>query len=328
MSPFPAASGLALLGEYAVKSTLVLALGMAAAGLAGRKTASFRHFVLSLALMGVIVLPLVSLVPIGWHAKVLPPSEAGQARDEAARREMNPAGASPVALVEARAVPNSSAARPGTNGKPDFRRGIVLWSWAAGAAFILFRLAAGLLGARRLTREGEPVADPIWRVLMQRFLAAVGLRRTVRLKSHRWIEIPITWGFLRPVILIPSNHEDWSDDQRSSALFHELSHIKRADFLVMVLVRLSLAAFWFNPLSWIVLSRIRSEQEKACDELVLRAGLKPSTYAANLLLFKRGAGFRWDPSAALLGLFGGSSFNERLSAIERSRIASSWTGSA
>jgi hypothetical protein len=30
------------------------------------------------------------------------------------------------------------------------------------------------------------------------------------------------------------------------ALFR-LSHIKRADFLVMMLVRLSLAAFWFNP---------------------------------------------------------------------------------
>lgn len=321
MGPSAGASGLVLLGEYAVKSTIVLVLALTAARIAAAKTASFRHFVLSLALLSLLLLPLVSLAPFGWETKALPRGAVESARTMDRRPSVLPdRGAAVVSAGEMDAeVGGEAGLRP--KAAPGSGRLLIPAVWTVGAAFILFRLAAGLLGARRLTREGETVADPVWRVLMQRFLAAVGLRRTVRLKSHREVDIPLTWGLLRPVILIPSDHNRWTDDQRSSALFHELSHIKRADFLVMILVRLSLAAFWFNPLSWIVLARIRKEQEKACDDLVLRAGLKPSTYAANLLLFKRGAGFRWDPSAALLGLFGGSSFNERLVSILRQRLA-------
>jgi hypothetical protein len=123
--------------------------------------------------------------------------------------------------------------------------------------------------------------------------------------------------------LIPAGHEAWTEEQRSSALVHELSHVKRADFLVMVLARLSLAFFWFNPLSWIVFRRLRNEQEEACDEGVIRTGIKPSTYAANLLFFKTAAGSRPAHLAALLGLFGfgRSDFNERLTAILKQK----WT---
>ncbi|NTV81620.1 MAG: hypothetical protein HGA24_09390, partial [Candidatus Aminicenantes bacterium] len=101
-----------------------------------------------------------------------------------------------------------------------------------------------------------------------------------------------------------------------------LSHIKRADFLVMLLVRTSLALFWWNPLCWIVYRELLKEQELACDELVLRAGIRPSAYAASLLAFRRSAGFRWNPSAALLGMLGRSSFQERLAAILKQKLIS------
>ncbi len=319
MSPFSTGSGILWLAEYAVKSTVVLGLALAAAALARRRAASLRHFILSLALLSLLALPFFSLAPFGWETSVLPSRAAGSARsvDPAAAGLMPPVAAAPQAGI-------SSAAEASEAGFP-FRFGsagpIVAGAWAAGVGLIILRLAAGLVGARRLTRESRDVADPVWRVILERFLSAVGLRRRIRLKSHRDVAVPLTWGLFRPVILIPAGHGTWTDDQRSSVLFHELSHVKRADFLVLVLVRLSLAAFWFNPLSWAVFARIRKEQEKACDDLVLRAGVKPSTYAANLLLFKRAAGFRWNPSAALPGLFGGSSFNERLAAILRQRLA-------
>ena len=186
---------------------------------------------------------------------------------------------------------------------------------------LLLRLAAGLFGAFRLTREGAPIRDPRWRVLLERFLAAIHLRREVRLKSHRDVLIPLTWGFMKPVVLIPEGHQAWTEEQRSSALIHELSHVKRLDFLVMMFVRVSLAVFWFNPLSWAVFRRLKKEQEAACDEGVLRAGIKPSTYAANLLFFKTTAGSRLGHFAALVGLFGfgKSGFNERLAAILRQK---------
>ncbi len=132
--------------------------------------------------------------------------------------------------------------------------------------------------------------------------------------------VPLTWGFRKPVVLFPDGADAWTEDERSSALYHELSHIKRADFLAMLLVRTSLAVFWWNPLCWVVYREILKEQEIACDELVLRAGIRPSIYAASLLAFRRSAGLRWNPSAALLGMLGRSSFQERLTAILKQKI--------
>jgi beta-lactamase regulating signal transducer with metallopeptidase domain len=219
--------------------------------------------------------------------------------------------------------PKSGRSEGSENPGPAFFKTLIPFIWSAGLALFLARLAAGIGGAFRLTRTGTPVRDPRWQVLLARFLAAIHLQRRVRLKSHHAVPVPLTCGFIRPVVLIPDGHESWTDEQRASTLLHELSHIKRADFLVMVLVRLSLAAFWFNPLSWVVFRKLKNEQEAACDERVLRTGIKPSTYAANLLFFKNAAGARLSHFAALLGLFGlgRSAFNERLAAILKQR----WT---
>jgi hypothetical protein len=88
----------------------------------------------------------------------------------------------------------------------------------------------------------------------------------------------------------------------------------------MILVRASLAAFWWNPLCWVAYRELLKEQELACDELVLRAGIRPSSYAASLLAFRRSAGLRWNPSAALLGMLGRASFQDRLAAILKQKI--------
>ncbi len=192
--------------------------------------------------------------------------------------------------------------------------------WAIGLLALLVRLAAGLAGAVRLTAQGMPLEGPAWRALLDQFLALVPLRRPIRLRSHPVVSVPMTWGWRRPVVLFPEGADEWSADERSSALYHELSHIKRADFLIMLLVRTSLAFFWWNPLCWIVYRELRKEQEIACDELALRAGLRPSTYAASLLAFRRSARLRWNPSAALLGMLGRTSLEDRLAAILKQKL--------
>jgi len=324
---------LSLFAEYLIKSTLALTLALILVVLFRKRSASLRHFVLSLSLAGLLLLPVLPYLGIGWETSLLP------ARTSAASVSLTaPTNEIPDRKTSGRMVrgdvfllpPGSSGAleMPAYSGQLEnvsapFIKAALPFVWSAGLIILLLRLAAGLLGAFRLTREGETVRDPSWRVLLERFLATIDLQRKVRLKSHHDVLIPLTWGFIKPVVLIPDGHEAWTEEQRSSALIHELSHVKRADFLVMVLVRLSLAVFWFNPLSWVVFRRLKNEQEEACDELVLRTGVKPSTYAANLLFFKSAAGSRLSYFAALLGLFGygKSAFNERLAAILKQK----WT---
>ena len=85
--------------------------------------------------------------------------------------------------------------------------------------------------------------------------------------------------------------------------------------MIKILARLSCALYWFNPLSWFAYRWMKKEQEKACDELVLKAGVKPSTYAVNLLTIKKAGHLHWNPPSAVLGAVGKSQLNERLTAI-------------
>jgi beta-lactamase regulating signal transducer with metallopeptidase domain len=347
---------------YLFRTSAVLVIALAAAAAARRRPAAIRHFVLSTALAGLLLLPLLSLVPFGWRTTLLPAEAPASTSVPAAATAARPADISPAASAGPSAAsvtarghgpfPVEIAGRPPapgeltmvfspTEGATDGRTGeaqapaagpaggaavarVVDFAasvlWPAGALLLLLRLAVGLMGALRLTSGATALAGPGWRALVERFLALVPLRRAVRLKSHPDVAVPLTWGWRRPVVLFPEGADGWSEEERSSALFHELSHIKRADFLVMLLVRTSLALFWWNPLCWIAYRELLEAQELACDELVLRAGIKPSAYAACLLAFRRAAGPRWNPSAALLGLAGRSSFQERLASILKTKI--------
>jgi len=66
-------------------------------------------------------------------------------------------------------------------------------------------------------------------------------------------------------------------------LLHEVAHVKRWDFLANVVSQMIAAVYWFNPLVWVALRRMRAEREQACDDLVLGLGTKASEYATELL---------------------------------------------
>jgi len=98
----------------------------------------------------------------------------------------------------------------------------------------------------------------------------------------------MTWGLLRPVMLLPTEAEDWPAERRRAVLLHELAHMKRWDYLTQTIGWLACALHWLNPLAWFALRRMRVERELACDDYVLNAGLRPSTYAQHLLEIARG----------------------------------------
>jgi beta-lactamase regulating signal transducer with metallopeptidase domain len=320
-----------LVSEYLIKSTLVLSFALALAYLCRKQPASLRHFILSISLIGLLILPILSTVHSGWETGLIP----------SWTNNTKALSASGISVVEQTAEtkafevndsPINSQSYKSTNAHQSTLHGAMnssLWDilryspviiWLFGTLLILMRQIFGLYGAYKLTKEADDLKSSFWHHLLIRFLEAVSVKKKVDLYQHKKVKIPLTWGWLKPVVIMPNGSNSWTTEQRESALYHELSHVKRRDFLVMMLARISLGLYWFNPLSWLVYKLMSKEQEKACDEMVLKTGIKPSAYAANLLSIRRSIKLPWNPPAAVLGAMGRSQLNDRLLTILKQKF--------
>jgi hypothetical protein len=114
-------------------------------------------------------------------------------------------------------------------------------------------------------------------------------------------------------VLLPHDADAWGDARRRLVLLHELAHAARGDVLVLHLAQLVTAAFWFDPLVWLAARRLRAEAERAADDAVLRAGIAPSAYVAELVEIIR---TRPMPPAHVLALVAGRGARSQ-SAFER-----------
>jgi hypothetical protein len=105
-------------------------------------------------------------------------------------------------------------------------------------------------------------------------------------------------GLFRSVVMMPPCAARWTPEERQAAFVHELTHIRRCDRRTQAVAQLACAIYWFNPLAWYAAAALARERERACDDEVLRVGVKPSTYATLLLgLARRPAA--WTPATAL-----------------------------
>ncbi|MFT4624897.1 MAG: beta-lactamase regulating signal transducer with metallopeptidase domain [Myxococcota bacterium] len=142
--------------------------------------------------------------------------------------------------------------------------------WGLGAAVALAPLVVGLVRLARLT-----ASTPLRR------------RHGVRIGRSDHVPGPLTWGALRPVVLLPLSAEGWTADQRRAALAHELAHVHRQDWLVHVAVWAVCAVFWFHPAAWWARRELLCEAEQAADDAVVRTGARPTDYASLLVQLAR-----------------------------------------
>jgi polysaccharide export outer membrane protein len=139
---------------------------------------------------------------------------------------------------------------------------IVASVWFAGVAISLVPMLAALYRLRVLRKTART----------SRLDAAYGLER-VRVLVHERVTAPLTFGWIRPYVLLPDDAETWPDADLHRALVHELEHIRRADWPVHVLARMVCALYWFHPLVWRAWRQLRLEADRACDDAVADRGL-------------------------------------------------------
>ena len=182
---------------------------------------------------------------------------------------------------------------------------VVILIWAAGVAAVTVRAILGLAAARRLVRRCRPVtAGPLVETA-EEARQALGVSRSVRVfegSPAATVAVPMTCGFLSPTILLPADAAAWPADRLRTVLLHEMAHVRRGDWLLLALAQCACALYWFHPLVWLAVSRLRAEGEGACDDLVLSCGVSAPDYAAHLLEIVRGLSesrFQWPATVAM-----------------------------
>ncbi|HEV2671792.1 MAG TPA: M56 family metallopeptidase [Gemmatimonadales bacterium] len=291
---------IAILADAFVKATVLLLLAVAGSWALRHSAAALRHLVWALACGGVLALPLASALLPNLRVAGWPRFDAPVAfRVQQVRGELLAAPARPQATPQpAAAQPAARVASPPP--EPTVDEGSVRFTvttdwtawivpvWLSGVAAVLILLALGMARIWWIDRFTALLEDESWLRLTDQLSREIGLARRVRLLRASGPVMPMTWGIRRPAILLPAAAAEWPAERRRDVLLHELAHVKRHDFLVQLMARIACAVYWFHPLVWLAVTRLREERERACDDQVLRAGAKPSAYATHLLEIARG----------------------------------------
>ena len=143
------------------------------------------------------------------------------------------------------------------------------------------RLLAGLWMLYRWTKRAQEVTCPEWLAAFERVRWLVPNAESVRLLASGEVNSPLSWGWRHPVILVDPDTLGQPDDAEA-ILAHEVSHIARRDWPVLMLSRLAATLFWFNPLVWLLEREVVQQAEEAADcEAAER--VEPARYAETLL---------------------------------------------
>ncbi len=137
---------------------------------------------------------------------------------------------------------------------------------------------------QRIKKEGLQKATYRHRLFVQKIAQQLGIKKKVKVYLSQLVSSPVTVGFLKPVILLPfAAIANLNLQQVEAILLHELSHIRRHDYLVNLLISTIHVVLYFNPFIKLFIKRVELERENCCDEMVLQYEYDKISYASALL---------------------------------------------
>jgi beta-lactamase regulating signal transducer with metallopeptidase domain/HEAT repeat protein len=314
-----ASAGLSVL-MILVKATLILLAALAVTRTMERGSAIARHLVWFVSLGSLLLIPvLASWTPI--RLAILPavdaPSSMVGAPATDAPTTLGPSGAasSSAETPISPAQPRSVVHDPDVVATVNTVRGIVSpnipWVghlsspkvlfaiWATVAVLFAGWLAWGALAVSRIIRRSRALDSIEWTKPLWEVADRLGLNEAPRLVRSEDAKMPFACGLLRPTIVLPAECDGWTQDRRRAVLLHELAHVRRRDLVGHTVGRFACALYWFHPLVWTAAKRLRSESERACDDLALNCGARASDYAEHLLDIVTGVRHHATPAVAL-----------------------------
>jgi len=257
--------------EMGWKSALIAGVALALAASLRSRAAADRAAILRVAVTLLLLLPLFSLG--------LPKLEIEAWAPEAVAV---PADLASIAMPQAAVAPMPEVVTPTLEPTIwDDPSLLFLILYLGGVAMAAARLGAGLWTLKRWTAGAREVDCPDWIEAFERARWAAHAPANLRLLVSDEAPSPLSWGLFRAVILVDRDTLGEPEDA-DAILAHEIAHVVRRDWLVLMLTRTAAALFWFNPLVWLLEREVVQQAEEAAD-IEAALWVEPARYAQTLV---------------------------------------------
>ena len=244
--------GTAYMLEVAAKATAILLATWVVAYALRKASAATRHAVWVVGLTAIVMVPVGSILlpdlsvpvfvaaertgaatplPPGHEMPTTPvmPAPMQATRDAVVTRPMGNAGMTMPTAMTGSEIGLRAVGQGVVTSKPDTNPWIkwIFLVWWAGAAVALSRLLLDRIRVGILARFATIAAPSRVVRITDRVTDALGVRRTVRVRVSDWVSVPVTWGILHPVVVLPADADTWNDERIEVVLRHEIAHIRR-----------------------------------------------------------------------------------------------------
>jgi beta-lactamase regulating signal transducer with metallopeptidase domain len=244
--------------DVSIRSAALAMVAVALLRIRALRTAAWAHAIWTVVLLSMLLLFIAGSVFKPIPLRILPAPRASVAEQSSDLVSLPSRLAWEISVPSGRrTVPAPAQPRSLTAGR------IAVWVYVTVAMALLARLVIGSWLARRLFAESVRAGESFY--------------------ESRQITIPLTIGWLRPVILLPVSWRTWDDWKLKAVLLHESSHVLRRDSLISLLAGLNHCLLWFHPLAWWLERKIAFLAERACDEACVCRLENRSEYARLLV---------------------------------------------
>jgi beta-lactamase regulating signal transducer with metallopeptidase domain len=305
--------------DVTLKGAIICTVASIATLLLRRSSAFTRNMIWVFALVGLILLPVFSLLSPVWNLPILPELGSwgsGSYNPEIVKME-------PARFVGPVLPASAASGSPGLS--DDALAGGLPWyawcmlAWLAGGLVYLGWWLFSQAGVRHLVKDSQPAKER-WTRLLESVTDELDLHRQVELLESWRIKAAITVGIFNPIVVVPADTRDWPANRRRLVLSHELAHVKRWDTLIEAFALMVTVFYWVNPFVWFAVRQLRIERERDCDNAVLSAGAKPSDYAELLLNIAADLGGSAKPIWRMSTISQSSNLKDRLMSILNQKI--------
>jgi len=265
--------------EIALKSVLIAGLTLGLLELMKNRSAAERSWIAHIGLLALVIMAFAPLVLPTWNIE----APALISQTPAAETQVQTAPPATPISPAIQATPASNAPAAKASALPAISPVAATSAlYAIPAVVLLFVTFVALARLIALRARADVLVDGHWLSALARAQRRMGFKHGTALLTSDDLASPISWGLMRPVILLNSRAVE-AADEAEAIIAHELAHVARMDWAKLLLARIVTALFWFNPLVWMLAREAHQLREEAADDSVLAADIDDTDYAQLLV---------------------------------------------